>query len=66
MGKCSKRKRKVASAKISVSALELFPSICHRCGERREDIPLLVEDFIDRIRLKTDKPLSGISKKKKS
>jgi transcriptional regulator with PAS, ATPase and Fis domain len=28
--------------------------------ERREDIPLLTEAFIERIRLKTRKPLSGI------
>ncbi|UCE82119.1 MAG: sigma 54-interacting transcriptional regulator [Deltaproteobacteria bacterium] len=30
--------------------------------ERQEDIPLLVETFINRIRLKTDKPISGMSK----
>ena len=30
--------------------------------ERQEDIPLLVEAFINRVRLKTDKPISGISK----
>ncbi|MDI6852178.1 MAG: sigma 54-interacting transcriptional regulator [Deltaproteobacteria bacterium] len=30
--------------------------------ERREDIPLLVEAFIERNRLKTRKPISGISK----
>jgi len=30
--------------------------------ERREDIPLLVETFINRIRLKTDKPITGMSK----
>ncbi len=30
--------------------------------ERREDIPLLLETFINRIRLKTDKPISGMSK----
>ena len=30
--------------------------------ERKEDIPLLVTAFIDRIRLKTGKPVSGISK----
>jgi two-component system response regulator HydG len=29
--------------------------------ERREDIPLLVETFIKRIRLKTDKPITGMS-----
>ncbi|MEW6660220.1 MAG: sigma 54-interacting transcriptional regulator [Thermodesulfobacteriota bacterium] len=30
--------------------------------ERREDIPLLTEAFIERLRLKTRKPISGISK----
>ncbi len=30
--------------------------------DRREDIPLLVEAFIERARLKTKKPLTGISK----
>ena len=30
--------------------------------DRREDIPLLVKTFINRIRLKTDKPISGMSK----
>ena len=30
--------------------------------ERREDIPLLIETFINRIRLKTDKPITGMSK----
>jgi PAS domain S-box-containing protein len=30
--------------------------------ERQEDIPLLVEAFISRIHLKTDKPISGMSK----
>ena len=30
--------------------------------ERREDIPLLVEAFIERARLKTKKPISGVSK----
>ena len=30
--------------------------------ERREDIPLLVKTFINRIRLKTDKPITGMSK----
>ncbi len=30
--------------------------------ERREDIPLLVDAFIERNRLKTKKPISGISK----
>jgi PAS domain S-box-containing protein len=30
--------------------------------DRREDIPLLVEAFIERTRLKTRKPISGISK----
>jgi two-component system response regulator HydG len=30
--------------------------------ERREDIPLLTEAFIERLRLKTRKPITGISK----
>jgi len=30
--------------------------------ERRDDIPLLVETFLHRIRLKTDKPISGVSR----
>jgi len=30
--------------------------------DRREDIPLLTEAFIERLRLKTRKPISGISK----
>jgi PAS domain S-box-containing protein len=30
--------------------------------ERREDVPLLVEAFINRIRLKTDKPIGAMSK----
>jgi two-component system response regulator HydG len=30
--------------------------------ERREDIPLLVNAFINRIRLKTEKPISGVSR----
>jgi PAS domain S-box-containing protein len=30
--------------------------------ERREDIPLLIDSFISRVRLKTEKPISGIGK----
>jgi len=30
--------------------------------ERRDDIPLLVDTFLNRIRLKTDKPISGVSR----
>ena len=30
--------------------------------DRREDIPLLTEAFIERLRLKTRKPITGISK----
>ena len=30
--------------------------------ERREDIPLLVDAFINRLRLKTEKPIAGIGK----
>jgi two-component system, NtrC family, response regulator HydG len=30
--------------------------------ERREDIPLLAESFLRRIRLKSEKPISGVSK----
>ncbi len=31
--------------------------------ERRDDIPLLAEAFLERVRLKTRKPINGISKK---
>jgi transcriptional regulator with PAS, ATPase and Fis domain len=30
--------------------------------QRREDIPLLIESFINRIHLKADKPISGMSR----
>jgi len=42
--------------------IEVIPIHLPSLRERQEDIPLLVETFINRVRLKTDKPISGISK----
>ena len=40
----------------------VIPIILPPLQDRREDIPILVESFIKRIRLKTDKPITGMSK----
>ena len=40
----------------------VIPIILPSLQKRREDIPLLVKTFISRIRLKTDKPITGMTK----
>lgn len=42
--------------------INVIPIFTPPLRERREDIPLLVDTFIERNRLKTRKPISGISK----
>jgi two-component system response regulator HydG len=40
----------------------VIPIILPPLQDRREDIPILVESFIKRIQLKTDKPITGMSR----
>ena len=53
-------RRRDASARTSTTAWPWSPSPCRRCATAREDIPLLVQHFIEKYNRRLDKKIEGI------
>ena len=54
-------RRRAASARTCSTGSTSSPSPSRRCGSAREDIPLLVEHFLERLSAEMKKPLEGVS-----